>query len=378
MKTIPDLLYVLALQHARGVGDIMAKKLIARCGSARAVFEERPDRLLGINGVGRRVLENIRKKENLEAAEKELRFLEDHDIGCSYFEQDHYPERLRYCADGPILLFRSGSADLNSRKVISIVGTRNITSYGKRFCEKLVSDLASFDPLVVSGFAYGVDITAHKAALACGLQTVGCLAHGLNQIYPRAHKPYVSGVEARGGFVTDFWSSSMPERENFLKRNRIIAGLSEATVVVESAAKGGALVTAGIAHSYHREVFAVPGRTEDRYSEGCNNLIRSHKAHILTSAEDLVYLLGWHRELLLARQEASLKNSGQASLFPQLDATEQKVYAFLSEHGREMLDIIALRCEIPVYRLSPVLLAMEMKGVVRPLPGKLFEAVFSA
>ncbi|WP_461533269.1 DNA-processing protein DprA [Sinomicrobium sp.] len=375
MKTLPDLLYILALQYARGVGDIMAKKLISRCGGARAIFEEKPRNLLGINGVGMRIVESIRRKENLKAAEREMKFLEDQDIGYSYFEQDDYPERLKHCVDSPILLFRSGNADLNHKRVISIVGTRNITSYGKRFCEQFVADLASFDPAVVSGFAYGVDITAHKAAMDCGLQTVGCLAHGLNQIYPKAHKPYMSGVESRGGFVTDFWSSSAPERENFLKRNRIIAGLSEATVVIESAAKGGALVTAGIAHSYQREIFAVPGRTDDRYSEGCNHLIRSQKAHILTSAEDLVYHLGWHREPLLARQEASGKQGRQVSLFPQLDSDEQKVYTFLSEHGREMLDIIALHCKTPVHRISSILIALEMKGLVRPMPGKLFEAV---
>lgn len=189
-----------------------------------------------------------------------------------------------------MILFKKGNIDLKDRKIISIVGTRSVTSYGTAFCEKLIEDLAPLDPIIVSGFAYGVDICAQKTAVKHNLQNIGCLAHGLNQIYPKVHSKYVADVEKNGGFVTEFWSTSNPDRENFLKRNRIIAGMSEATIVVESAEKGGSLVTADIANSYDRDVFAVPGRAQDKFSSGCNNLIKQQKAHMITSAADLIYL----------------------------------------------------------------------------------------
>ena len=266
------------------------------------------------------------------------------------------------------MLFSSGNINIQQKKIISIVGTRKVTSYGTAFCEELLADLAPLDPVIVSGFAYGVDICAHKAAMANGLQTIGCLAHGLNQIYPKTHKKYVAEVEANGGFYTDYWSTDPFDRKNFLGRNRIIAGLSEATIVIESAHKGGSLVTAEIAHSYHRDVFAVPGRATDPYSKGCNTLIKTQKAHLLTSAADLLYILNWELN------ETS-KPVVQKQLFVELDTEEQKIYNFLHTNGKELLDIIALRCEVPTFQVASTLLGMELKGVVRPLPGKLFEAV---
>jgi DNA processing protein len=279
-----------------------------------------------------------------------------------------YPEYLRHCIDSPILLFSKGKIDLAHRKIISIVGTRNITSYGTAFCEQLIEDLAPLNPIIVSGFAYGVDICVQKAAIKHGLQTVGCLAHGLNQIYPKVHSKYIPDVEKNGGFYTEFWSSSQPERENFLKRNRIIAGMSEATIVIESAEKGGSLVTADIAHSYNRDVFAVPGRAEDKYSKGCNDLIKQQKAHMLTSAADLIYILNWQL------QDKKTK-AIQKQLFIDLDETEQLLYSYLQTNGKQLLDTIALECKLPIFRISSTLLTMEMKGVIRPLPGKLFEAL---
>jgi len=254
------------------------------------------------------------------------------------------------------------------KKVISIVGTRNITSYGTAFCEKLIEDLAPLDPVIVSGFAYGVDICAQKTAIKHGLQTIGCLAHGLNQIYPKIHSKFVPDVEKNGGFVTEFWSTSNPDRENFLKRNRIIAGMSEATIVVESAEKGGSLVTADIANSYNREVFAVPGRAKDKYSSGCNNLIKQQKAHMITSAADLIYLLNWELE------EKETKPI-QKQLFIELDEVEKAIYSYLQKEGKQLLDSIALDCKLPIFKVSSTLLNMEMKGVIRPLPGKLFEVI---
>ena len=257
---------------------------------------------------------------------------------------------------------------MNQRKIISVVGTRNITSYGADFCAQFIEDIAPLNPIIVSGFAYGVDICIQREAIGHGLQTIGCLANGLNKIYPRANAKYQSDVLKNGGFYSEFWSTSNPERENFLKRNRIIAGMSEATLVVESAEKGGSLVTADIANSYNRDVFAVPGRTTDKYSLGCNNLIKQQKAHVLTSAADLIYLLDWDVE----EQQSKMI---QKQLFVDLDETEQGIYTYLQNNGKQLLDSIALDNKIPIFRASSTLLNMEMKGVIRPLPGKLFEAI---
>ncbi|SFS41729.1 DNA processing protein [Zhouia amylolytica] len=362
------LLYVLALQHCPGIGDISAKKLIKKFGCAEALFKEKEHHLLMLEGVRKNALKELRDSKHLIAAEKELDFIKEERINYHYFTEESYPHRLKNCIDAPILLFSSGSIDLRQHRVISIVGTRQITAYGRTFCEELVAELAPLNPVIVSGFAYGVDICAQRAALECNLQTIGCLAHGLNQVYPKAHKKYVSQIEQHGGFFTDFWSTDMPERKNFLKRNRIIAGLSEATVVIESAEKGGSLVTADIANSYNREVFAVPGRAMDKYSVGCNNLIKQHKAHALTSVADLVYSLGW---------EVNTKPPQlvQKQLFVELSEVERIIYDYLELNGKQLLDVIALECKLPIPTLSSTLFGMEMKGLVRPLPGKMFEAV---
>lgn len=362
---IEEVLYVLALQHVPNLGDSTAKKLIRHAGSAEGIFREKKQNLLKIDGVGSIRIRELFDPVHLKAAEAELKFMEENDISWSYYQDSNYPEKLKHCYDGPIMIFHRGNIDLQGKKIISIVGTRKITSQGMAFCEKLIEDLSLLDPVIVSGFAYGVDITAQKAAMDHGLQTIGCLAHGLEQIYPAAHKKYVSGVEENGGFITDFWSSDKFDRNNFLKRNRIIAGMSEATIVIESADKGGSLVTADIANSYNREVFAVPGRPTDVYSRGCNNLIKSQRASLLTSAADLIYMLGWEIE-----QD---KKPVQKQLFVELEPEEEIIHAFLKEQGKAQLDTIALNCNIPTFRTAGMLLNMELKGAVRPLPGKLFE-----
>ncbi len=362
MKTA-DLQYVLALQHIPNLGDASAKKLIRYAGSAEAVLKEKKSALLKIDGVGAHKLQGLFDAEHLQAAEKELDFINKNEIQCLYYKDDDYPEKLKHCPDGPILIFSRGNIDLERKKIISIVGTRRATIQGTRFCEQLIEELAPLDPVIVSGFAYGIDIAAQKAAMERGLQTIGCLAHGLNQIYPQAHHKYVKKIEENGGFFSDFWSTDVFDRNNFLKRNRIIAGLSEATVVVESAEKGGSLVTADIANSYNREVFAVPGRPSDPQSKGCNMLLKSQQAHVLTSAADLVYMLNWQ-----LREEAK---PVQKQLFVELEEEEQLLYGFLKENGKEQLDLIALNCSIPTFKAATLLLNMELKGVIRPLPGKL-------
>lgn len=360
-----DLQYVLALQHVPNLGDGSAKKLIRHCGSAEGVFREKKGALLKIEGIGGHKLQHLNVKEHLEAADKELRFIEKNQIKVLYFQEEEYPEKLKHCYDGPIVLFQKGNVDLKKKRILSLVGTRRPTSVGLEFCRQLIEELAPLDPVIVSGFAYGVDIAAQKAAMENGLQTIGCLAHGLNQTYPKVHEKYVKKIEENGGFFSDFWSSDPFERPNFLKRNRIIAGISEATIVVESAEKGGSLVTADIANSYSREVFAVPGRPTDRQSVGCNNLIKRQQAHLLSSAADLVYMLNWQLEAKPAPV--------QKQLFVELDEDEKIVFGFLETHGKDLLDNIALNCKIPTFKAASLLLNMELKGVIRPLPGKLFE-----
>jgi DNA processing protein len=365
--TEQDLFYVLALQKVEGVGDIMAKKLLNHCGSAAAIFDTKSTQLAAIDGVGSVLLQNLKNKTVFEKAEKELKFINSNKINVSYFQDENYPERLKHCIDSPVLVFTSGTINLKNRKTISIVGTRQITSYGMEFCRKLIEDLVPLDPVIISGFAYGVDIFAHQLAMEHNLQTVGVVAHGLNQIYPKPHKKYVAKMEENGGFMTEFWSATNPEKENFVRRNRIVAGISEATIVIESAERGGSLITANIANDYNRDVFAVPGRTTDKYSAGCNNLIKTQKANVLTSAADLVYILNWDIE--------NKAKPVQKQLFVTLENDEQKVYDYLLKNGKELMDIIALRCDFPIYKISGMLLNMELKGVIRPLPGKLFEAI---
>ena len=366
--TNEELIYVLALQHVPKIGDVTAKKLINYCGSAEAVFKEKRRLLLKIDGIGTTTIKGLFNSEHLKAAEHELQFIKENDISCLYFTEDSYPEKLKHCIDAPILLFQTGQINLKQPRIISIVGTRKITTYGIAFCEKLIEQLAAFNPIIVSGFAYGTDITAQKAAMKHKLQTIGCLAHGFNQIYPKTHKKYIAEVEKHGGFLTDFWSSDTFDRNNFLKRNRIIAGMSEATIVIESAEKGGSLVTADIANSYNRDVFAVPGRVTDSQSLGCNNLIKFQQAHVLSNPLDVPYILNWELD-------TKVQPVIQKQLFVELSTEEKVIYNYLKENDRQLLDVIALKCNMPIFKVASVLLTMELKGVTRPLPGKLFELV---
>ncbi|MBA4134800.1 MAG: DNA-protecting protein DprA [Flavobacterium sp.] len=363
-----ELFHLLALLQVEGVGDIMAKKLLNAFGSASAVFEAKPNQLRTVDGIGDVLVRKLKDKSIFEKATAEMQFIEHEGVRVLYFTDEAYPERLKHCIDGPVLLFGNGNFDFRNRKLISIVGTRQITAYGTEFCKKLLEDLSFYNPIIVSGLAYGVDIVAHQTAMELQLQTVGVLAHGLNQIYPKSHKKFVAKMEQNGGFLTEFWSSSSPEKENFVKRNRIVAGMSEATIVIESAEKGGSLITANLANDYNRDVFAVPGRTTDKYSQGCNELIKTQRAQLITSAADLIYSLNW-------QLEEEKPKTIQKQLFVSLDAEEQKIYDFLLQNGKQLLDIIALECEYPIFRVSSTLINMELKGVVRPLPGKLFEAI---
>ncbi len=362
-----ELKYYLALQNTEGIGDITAKKLIAACGSVEAVFKEKLRVLQKVKGVNAAVLKNLKHKEIFEEAEKEIIFMEKNHINAHNFQEEAYPWRLKHCIDGPVLLFQKGKIDLNKKKIISIVGTRNITNYGKAFLEEFITELKPYHPVIVSGLAYGVDILAHRLAVENGLQTIAVLAHGLDMTYPKVHRKDVEKIMKNGGLMTDFPSNTNPDRENFVKRNRIVAGLSEATIVIESASKGGSLITADIAMSYNRDVFAVPGRTTDAFSTGCNRLIKSNKASLLTSVKDLEYMLNWVPE------ENKKPANIQKQLFTELDESEQIIYDYLLKEGKQSLDLIALNCKFPIQKTATILFNLEMKGLTRPLPGKLFE-----
>lgn len=363
-----ELIHLLALLQVEGVGDIVAKKLLHHCGTAEAVFTSKKSLLQKIDGVGEVLVKRLQNKEVFALAESEMRYLEKSSHEIFYFKSDNYPEKLKHCVDGPVLLFGKGKIQWKQSKIISIVGTRNITNYGSEFLKNFMETIQPFQPIIVSGFAYGVDITAHKLAMEYDLQTIGILAHGLNQFYPKVHSKYAKKIEENGGFLTEFWSSSQPDKENFVKRNRIVAGIAEATIVVESAEKGGSIITANLANDYNRDVFAVPGRVSDKYSQGCNQLIKTQKAQMITCAEDLIYLLQW-------KLEEKPTPTIQKQLFVQLSEKEQMVYDYLLENGKQLLDEISLHCSIPIHQLSSMLLQMELQGVIRPLPGKWFEAV---
>ena len=362
-----ELLYALALQRAKGIGDIIAKKLIETCGSPKEIFLENQNTLGKINGVGSVLINNLFDVVYMLAAEKELKLIRDKHIKPLYFLDKKYPYFLKKCIDGPFLFFQDGDFDFENSHSISIVGTRKMTNYGRGFCKELISCLKDYNPTIVSGFAYGVDICAHQAALENDLQTIGIFAHGFAQVYPKAHKQYMAEFYNKAGFLTEFWYEDAPLKENFLKRNRIIAGISQATVVIESAKRGGALATATIANSYSRDVFALPGRSSDIYSKGCNDLIKNNKAALITSAEDLIYMLGWEKQ--------KKTKVIQPELFVDLTQDEQKIFQYLQEKRKELLDAIALDCDIVVYKTASILFQLEIKGLIRPLPGKLFEVI---
>lgn len=362
-----DLLYLFALQKVVGIGDVNAKKLIKHCGSAKAVFNEKPSKLLKIDGFGTHKIAGLKEKKSLLLlAEKELSYSYKNNIQVTVFTDSNYPERLKHAIDSPLVLFQKGKIAFKHQRIISIVGTRNITNYGKSFLKKLFEDIYKYNPLIVSGLAYGVDVLAHQLAMVYNLQTVAVLAHGLDRVYPSKHVREAEKMQKNGGLITDFWSGTTPDRNNFVKRNRIVAGISQATIVIESAEKGGSLITADLANSYNRDVFALPGRTTDLYSKGCNNLIKTNKAALLQSGKDLAYLLNWEKTPLKAVQK---------KLFIELDEIETMIYNYLLKEGKQTLDIIALHNNLPIFKVSSVLLTMELKGVIRPLHGKMFEAI---
>lgn len=362
-----SLKYKIGIGLIPGIGPVNAKNLIAYVGSIEGVFKESKNKLVKIPSIGEFTANQIIQNKNvLETAEKEIEYIKKHKIETFFFLDNDYPELLKQVSDAPILFYSKGNINFNERKIISIVGTRNATSEGRENCEKLISDFSSskHNPIIVSGLAYGVDICAHKSALKNNLETIAVLGHGLDRIYPAVHSSTAQEIVEQGSLITEFMSKSPFERQNFLRRNRIIAGIAHATVVVESAEKGGSLVTADIANSYNRDVFAFPGRISDKYSAGCNILIKTNKAVLIESIKDIEYLLGW--------EQISQKKQ-QRQLFVELNDEEKVIGKILINEKIASIDFICENSGFHQGKTATVLLNLEFKGIVRTMPGKRYE-----
>lgn len=362
-----DLLkYEIAITLIPHIGDVLAKKLLAYCGTAEQVFKEKRSNLEKIPGIGSFHAQVISRQSVFDRAEEEIKFIHAHHIQPVFYQDAAYPKRLSYCDDGPVMLYFKGNANLNTQKIISIVGTRDASEYGKNTCDRLIQDLAAQHVLIVSGLAYGIDTYAHRAALDHQLPTICVLAHGLDKIYPSANKHMAVKMLESGGWLSDFTSGTKPDRENFPRRNRIVAGISDATIVIESKAKGGSLITAEIANSYNRDVFAFPGRIDDASSAGCNNLIKQHKASLIQSAADIIYLLGWEKTI-------ATHAPVQRQLFLELKPDEETIVKVLKEKKQLPIDDICLLAKLPMSTVSSLLLTLEFSGLIKSLPGKMYK-----
>ena len=362
---MPDLYYQVALSYIPGIGPVQARNLLDHFRDARAIFLAPASRLKNINGIGEIKAEQIKSFNAFAEVEKEIRFIEHNKIKTLFITDPAYPKRLLNCCDAPILLYFKGSVDLNVSKVVAIVGTRHHTDYGKQLTEKLVEELSSYDILIVSGLAYGIDVIAHQAALQHQMQTVAVLAHGLGTIYPPAHSRLARRMIEQGGLLTEFNSSTNPDRHNFPTRNRIVAGMSDATIVIETGIKGGSMITAELANGYNKDVFAFPGRVNDTRSAGCNRLIFDNKACLLTCAADLVEIMGWG-----SPREKSINR--QRQIFIELSPEEKMVIDILGQRELVHIDEINLNCALSNSTIASAILNLELQGLVRSLPGKMY------
>lgn len=358
--------YSIALTQIKGLGLIHAKNVYDTFGSATAVFENRGDIKSYIPDATPRLIEVFQHVDlALKRAEQELEYVSKKNVRILAMNDDSYPQRLRECDDAPIVLYYCGNGDLNKSKVISMVGTRKITEYGKDLCASFVADLKRYypDALIVSGLAYGVDIHSHRAALANGMDTVGVLAHGLDRIYPSVHRNTAIEMVNHGGLLTEYMSGTTPEKMNFVSRNRIVAGMCDACIIVQSAQKGGSLITASLAQAYDREVFAFPGRLNDEFSVGCNKLIQDNKAHLLLSAEDLINEMNWHNPLEKSSQPI------QRELFVDFTEDEQLIVNTLKGFDEKPINCIVQETGLNFSSVSVTLFSLEMKGIVRSIGG---------
>jgi DNA processing protein len=361
-----SVLHQVALTFVKNIGPTLSKSLVAHFGSAERVFTEPKSKLAHVPGIGSKTIGQLNFGEALRKAEAELAFAEKNKIDIIFYTDPRFPKRLKNCYDSPVLLYSKGNADLNAHRVISIVGTRKATDYGKQLCRQLAEELQLYNVLVVSGLALGIDVAAHKECLKLNIPNIGVLGHGLDKLYPSQNRAVAEKMLDNGGLLAEYPSGTIPDRENFPQRNRIVAGISDATVVIEAGIKGGALITAEIANSYNRDVFTFPGRVDDEFSEGCNFLIRHNKAALLTNAADLAYSLGWEKEDGTAAPR-------QFSLPIDLTKDEQLIFNIIQQHKLPLaIDDLTVKANMPVSQLAMTLLNMEMQGYIQSLPGKTY------
>ena len=369
-----EIFYAMALTRLTNFNYQQALQLYRAVGSAQLLYEHRQEIGDIIKEASPRLMEALKDwDEPMRRAEAELRFMEEHRIRALTLNNDDYPQRLTECPDAPIVLYYTGNADLNQEKIISIVGTRHITTYGQDLVRRFVSELRELCPqvLIVSGLAYGVDIHAHRRALENGYETVGVLAHGLDQIYPYHHRDTAAQMVNHGGLLTEFMTQTNADKPNFVRRNRIVAGVADAVILVESAAKGGGLITTDIAQSYARSVFAFPGNVGQIFSEGCNNLIRDNGAGLISNAQDFVKAMGWPTMKDMPLWLTPPRSTGGTQI-PNLTPEEQQVVSLLQQTNDLQLNIITVKTGIPIGRLTAMLFQLEMKGVVKPLAGGMY------
>lgn len=359
-----DLLYQVALTRVPQIGDVHAKALVGIFGDAASVFKAPKKQLENLEGIGTVRAAAIKGFKDFANCEEEIAFIEKYKIQPLFVNSPSYPKRLLNCYDSPVLLYYRGNADLNAQKIISVVGTRNHSDYGKQVCEKIIEELKEENILVVSGLAFGIDTIAHKAALKNNLPTVAVLAHGLDRIYPQQNKTLAKQVTEQGGLLTDFASGTNPDKQNFPKRNRIVAGICDALIVIESGKKGGSLITAELANSYNKDVFAIPGRITDSKSEGCNYLVQHNKASLVTNAAELMQMMNWHTTPRITGQ--------QKELFIELSPDEKKLVNILQNRENCHIDALFQEAGISSSAMAAALLTLEMQGIIVSLPGKIY------
>jgi DNA processing protein len=361
-------IYKIAFSKLHGIGPVRAAQIISKIGSPEELFSNSLKTIWQETGLSKSILKAMKKEEALESAENQHNYNLKHGINCHFFLDKDYPRRLKQCGDPPIIIYSKGKMELNHSKVVSIVGTRNLTNYGSKILHELIESFKNEQIQIVSGLAYGVDILAHRLCIEHGLETIGVLGHGLDRIYPFKHRSTALEMMENGGLVTEYMINTNPDRENFPMRNRIVAGMADATIVIESKIKGGSIITAELANDYSRDVFAFPGDVDRPFSEGCNDLIRKQKAHLITSGNDFLTFMNW--------KESKKKQVQQKQLFHDLTSEEGKIVHLLEIESELHADVLCMKSGITPSQMNVHLFNLEMANVIQQLPGKRFKLVY--
>ncbi len=359
----PDLLYQIALTFLHGIGPRKARMMVSKLGNVESVFTQKVSDINHQTGLSKNLLIGMERDKALAIADEQLNFVLKYNIQTHFYLEQNYPRRLKQCDDSPLLLYSKGRLNPNPQRVIAVVGTRSSTSYGEALCEQFITSISGYDIQVISGMAYGIDVLAHQLCIKHNIQTLGVLGHGLDRIYPTTHRKIAESMVGNGGLFTEFPIGTKPDRENFPMRNRIVAGMSDAIIVIESSQKGGSLITARLANEYHRDVFAFPGNIGQKYSQGCNELIKTQKAQLVISGEDFLNEMEW-------KTIENHTSGTQRSCFVELTEIEQEICNLLNGKGGEFIDVIANHSNITISELNVHLFHLEMKGMVKCLPGK--------